>query len=213
MNATTTRHRGVLGLVGCIGLVAAIGGCSQPVADRAPTPDAFAQLVDTYLEGPAADGYGAEQVATLTSARAAGELTFEEYSAAVDASLECIADAGFYVERDPIDESSGYPMANYFYEGPEAGNPVADECIHVNSEAIEAVYQLQPSSVAAANAHLATQTDELGRCLGNEGIEVDFDGLEGDELKEAVHQALNDVLGTAADGSEPALACFSALTK
>jgi len=199
--------------IGAVTAAVCLSGCVQSgEPDTSPT-GAFVELVDSYLDRPGAEDYSAEQVDALEAARDAGELKFEAYAAAVDASLECIADAGFYVERDPIDESSGYPMANYFYEGPEAGNPVADECIHVNSEAIEAVYQLQPSSVAAANAHLATQTDELGRCLGNEGIEVDFDGLEGDELKEAVHQALNDVLGTATDGAEPALACFSALTK
>lgn len=197
-----------------IGVALGASGCSAQAPAPTPSGGPFAQLVDSYLQGSGGEGLADEQVAALENARAAGELTFEQYSAAVDDSLECISDAGFHVERYPTDETGGYPIINYFYEGPEAGNPVADECIHRNSEAIEAIYQLQPSSVEAKNAHLVTVAGDIERCLEEEGTDVDFQGLTGDDLEKAVHQAVNDQLSAAAAaGTNPQMDCFLPLSR
>jgi len=201
-------------LVALIGVVAAAGGCSQQAPAPSPQPDAFSQLVDGYLQDAEADGASEEQIATLKSARAAGKLTFEEYSAAIESTLECIEDAGFHVERNPTGASGGLAMVNYFYESPESGNPVAEVCIRANSEAIEAVYQLQPTSVATKEAHLETQADELARCLEAEGFDVDFAGLTGDELADAIHDVVNEKLAASqAEGSDPQMDCFVPLSQ
>lgn len=195
------------------GLAAILAACAHESTEPAATPDGFTQLVERYLEAPEADAYSAEQRATLERARAAGELTFEEYSAAVDSSLACISDAGFFVDRGEIDTSRGFPELAYFYEGPEEGNPVADACIRLHSEAIEAIYQLQPSSVEAAQVRLSAQAADLEVCLRRAGVEVDFADLEGDELEKAVYDALGDSMKAATTGSEPDLECFAILAE
>ncbi|MCR6713518.1 MAG: hypothetical protein NVV57_12910 [Demequina sp.] len=210
---TASSARGLASVL-LLALAMIASGCSAQQPLPAPSEGAFAQLVDSFVGGSTGQGLSEQQFATLKSAREAGELTFEQYSAAIDASLECISDAGFHVERYPTDDSGGYPIVTYFYESPETGNPVADECIRRNSEAIEAIYQLQPSSVAAKNAHLEVQAGEIARCLEKEGTEVDFEGLTGDDLAEAVHQAVNDQLAAAAaNGTNAQMDCFVTLSQ
>jgi len=161
-------------------------GCTSDAEPAPSATGAFAELVESYLEDPAAAGYSAEQVHLLKSAQQAGELSFEDYAAAVDASLDCIADAGYHVERSTSDADRGYEEVTYFYEGPAEGNPVADQCIYENSQAIEAVYQLQPSSVEASKAHTSAQLAEAAPCLEKLGVTVDSDGLDADEAADAM---------------------------
>jgi len=194
---------GVLSLAGC-------AGHSAPKPTIDPT---FTQLVDAYISQAVADDASEEQLATLRHAKQVGGVTYEEVAQAVDRSLQCIADAGFHVERYGTDDSRGFPMVDYFYEGPPTGNPVADACLREESEALEQLYQLQPSSVAAQNAHLAKVAPRLAECLHAAGVEVDFEGLRGDELGEAIHEAVNVQIEASNDGSSPALACFVMLSQ
>jgi len=188
----------------------AVAGCSSPATPAVSPDGAFTELVDTYLNDSAASGYGDEQVATLEHAREVGSLAYEDYAAAVEQSLDCITAAGYQVERRP-DDSGGVPMVNYSYEGPETGNPVADECIYVHSQAIEAIYQLQPSSVEASQAHLKEVAGQFAACLQAMGIEANFDGLEGDELVEAVHHYDSELALEAVDTGVPP-PCSSAVS-
>lgn len=174
------RLGGLAATCGC-GL-ALLSGCSTAV-DPSPSPTgAFAELVATYLDDPVADVYSEEQVAILTDAREAGALAFEDYAAAVDRTLECISTAGYYAQKDPVDSSRGFPTIGYFYESPEAGNPVAEACILENSSGVEAVYQLQPTSVQAEELMFDDELRALTDCFDRAGIELQEQGLEGRDL-------------------------------
>lgn len=203
--------RATLTGVAIAALAAGAAGCATASVPTPSPADEFAELVDSYLQDPAADDFADDQVATLQQARAAGELTFEDYSAAVDATLECIADAGYYVEKG-VDDSRGFPMVNYGYESPEAGNPVAETCIAAHSTAIEAIYQLQPSSVEAVDHHLEAVAREFAECLRAQGIEADFEGLKGEDLRKAIHHYDSEQALAAAAADDPDYGCSSNAT-
>lgn len=200
-------------LAGGAVLLVVLAGCATDETPAPSEPDEFAQLVDSYLAEAESQGYGAEQVRVLEEAREASELAYEDYATAVDHSLECISAAGFHVERYAPDESRGFLLVSYFYEGPESGNPAAEACIRTHSEAIESVWQLQPVSVAAQNERLEQQVGELKACLAGIGVELGVDGLEGEELNDEVHRVLNEQIEAASAGSDPALECFALLTQ
>ena len=193
--------------------VLVLAGCAGPSVAEPSIDPTFADLVDVYIAQATASDASDEQLATLRHAKEGGRVTYEEVAQAVDRSLQCISDAGFHVERYGADDSRGFPMVNYFYEGPPTGNPVADACLREESEALEQLYQLQPSSVAAENAHLAEVAPRLAQCLHAAGVDVDFEGLRGDELGEAIHEAVNVQIEASDDGSSPALACFVMLSQ
>jgi len=159
-----------------------VAGCSaRDEPGPAPT-DGFSMLIDSYLDAPEAANYDEEQVAALEKARDVGELSFEAYAEAIDRSLECIGGAGFYVKKDPPDDSRGFPTVGYFYEGPEAGNPVADKCIEANSQAVESVYQLQPVSAEAEAKVRLDHIDAVIACLKRSGADAEAEELAADEL-------------------------------
>jgi len=139
-------------------------------------------LASGYLEDAEAHDMDDMQVAVLKRAAAEGAIAFEDYQEAIHRSIECISDAGYHTEIYPADESRGFPVIGYFYEGPESGNPVADACIRMHSEAIEALYQMQPSSVSAQDQVFLDGLDDLEACLARAGVNWDTEGKTVDEL-------------------------------
>jgi len=126
------------------------------------------------------------QVAVLERAKDTGAIAYEDYSAAIDESLDCITAAGFQAERDDPDDSRGFTTVTYSYEGPATGNPVAEACIRAHSGAIEALYQLQPTSAAAAEAMLVKNAALFQECLATHGITFSSEGKTPDEIREEI---------------------------
>lgn len=164
---------------------AALSACtSQPEPSGTPTSslDAFQLLAQGYIDAAEEQGYTDDQVLVLTTARDTGAVPFESYQAAISATLDCVTNAGIHNEVYPVDDARGFPTIDYFVEGPETGNPVADACIRENSEAVEALYQLQPSSVAAEEERFMKALDQVTPCLAGLGIDFETEGLTPDEL-------------------------------
>ena len=163
------------------GLVACGSG---PAPQPSPTTalGSFQLLAQGYLDKAEEQGYSEEQVAIVKRAVETGEVTFEDYKTSLSSALACVTDAGIYNEMYPVDESRGFPYIDYFIQGTETGNPTADACIREDFEAIEALYQMQPSSVDAENSRFEKALDEqIMPCLDKLGLAFDTDGLSADE--------------------------------
>lgn len=166
-----------------VALSVALAGCTGQSPEPSPTAhDDFVILVDSYLNSDAAETFDAEQVDVLTDARSTGLIAFEDYAAAIDRSLDCMDSAGIHTEKYAADDSRGFPVLDYFYESPETGNPVAEECLLVHSAAIEAVYQLQPTSIEAENAVTLERVPALIACLDDLGVDHQMEGLSAAEI-------------------------------
>lgn len=82
-----------------------------------------------------------------------GEVTFEEYEAAIATSLSCLEDAGFDVIGPTHNDRQGFTLIDYSYSefAPgmtrEQGSAVADACLDEHSTMVEAAYQLGPIAV------------------------------------------------------------------
>jgi hypothetical protein len=161
---------------------------------------AFQLLVKGYIGKAKDSGYSDDQVAILQSDLNTGSIAFEGYKTAVTTSLECINLAGIRTQVDMNDQSYGFPFISYSYESPASGNPTAEACIRENSEAVEALYQMQPSSVDAGNQMILDAVPEISECLKGAGIPFDPEGLSADEIATKLHE-MGSEEGFLPDGS------------
>jgi len=204
-----TRRRLIPAVTATLAAAVLLSGCTNGSAPAAEPTDIFSLLVDAYLEDPVAENYSDEQIAILERARDAGELSFEEYAAAVSVALDCISDAGFHVQRDAPDDSRGFLTITYFYEGPEAGNPTAEACLLEHSAGVEAVYQLQPVSADAETALMAESMHDTIACLSEIGITEDFEGLSVDEFNARLGSLLLEAQEISGERARAIAACDS----
>lgn len=185
-----------------------VGGCTSEPIESTPVPSGdFALMAQGYLNQAEELELDERQIAVLERAVTDGMVAFEDYQAAVHTAVDCIAAAGYHTEVTPAEDARGFAVIDYFYEGPEDGNPVADACIRQHSGAVEALYQLQPSSIAAQDRRFLDGLDEVVACLSRAGVEWDTANKTADELKEELLVILqSEPLPT--DGTEgPILSC------
>jgi len=148
----------------------------------------------------ASDGVSPDQLAVLDRAEAAGGLSYEDYAAAIDATLQCMNDAGINVIGPTADDTWGYPRLTYIaqtgimdvtsgsaddgeYEEHVSASPeahdvdprtrVADTCRERNSMYVEYAYDSQPSTIQAYDAVLATKRKAVAACGHEVGIDPD----------------------------------------
>lgn len=165
-----------------------------------PTPEAtvvevgpdplleFRSWVRFFLDDPALEMSDAQR-AMVERALDAGEVPFEDYRAALDATFACFDAAGVsYFEDPPMD--GPIPMIVYGY-GPEAPDEVSTACIERNSGAIEAVYQNQPTATARFEAALP----QLVACLREGGYLLDVPEPTVADAKEAILVAMEEIDG------------------
>ncbi|MGV8979100.1 MAG: hypothetical protein ACOH17_13755 [Cellulomonas sp.] len=147
----------------------ALGGCGG-APETAATSSSDSQLLASARER----GASAEQLAMLEGAK----VTFEQYQAAVDLSIACIRDAGIEVIGDAVTETSGLPSIEYSFAAKSPGRSdeqtlaIADECMVVNSQFVEAAYRTSPGSVEARQAQIDKYRPAIVECLRSNGVSI-----------------------------------------
>lgn len=168
-----------------------LGGCGNTPTEPSPSLSGdFALLAQGYLDRAEELEFDERQIAVLERAVTNGSVAFEDYQAAVHSALDCISAAGYQTEVKPAEDSRGFSFIEYFYEGPEAGNPVADACIRKHAGAVEELYQLQPSSIASQDQVFLEGVDDVVACLSRAGVEWDTANKTVDELKQELLEIL-----------------------
>lgn len=184
--------RGWLGVALAPAMVlAGCGGSSEVVATGDPE---FVHLITSQLSVARAVDASPEQIAVLERAAASGNLEFEAYRQAVEATFQCFRDNDVRYQEFGLDNSAGFPQLKYMYESPPDGpSPVASQCVMNNSRYVEMVYQVQPSSSEASEAAFEAALPVLIPCLREQG----FLGPEEptvDEVHDAIWAVFDNVV-------------------
>lgn len=151
------------------------------LATACGSPDEPAESVDLAPWSLRVDAVLAEvgdipsaQLAVVESARASGGVSFEDYSAAVNATIGCIRDAGVTVDG-PLDEghASGLVLLGY---GVPANDPAAEAvesgCYSQHLHVVDILYQSSPAARALQGEFLEEWREPLVACLEDNGIQV-----------------------------------------
>jgi hypothetical protein len=154
------------------------GGCSSPTPHPTAAPGPFQVVVETAREG----GASSSQLELLLAADAAGEVTFEQLRAAVDATFACLDSAG--IQHSENVTQGPLPQLTYSFASADGSSAVADSCINSHSMYVEWAYQTQPSAQELVDAAFDKKRDEIVACLRQMGIEIDDDASV-DEIKRA----------------------------
>lgn len=162
-----------------IAVAVASVACSDSQARESVDPE-FTRQLDRDIESAQEAGATAEQVAILQEAQETGEITFEAYSEAVDRALRCARQAGVAVQGDSTIEHRGLRLRSYSVpveadpREPLPGYPV-HRCVADHSFWVERMYQLQPVSLEAQEAHYERYRSAIVDCLAEYGVEVEPD--------------------------------------
>jgi len=170
-HAGDRRHgRALMGIAFVAAL--ALGGCTG-------TPEAGNEtsIDPRILEGARSGGADADQLAVLES----GNVTFEQYQAAVDRTITCMRDAGIDVVGDAVTETRGFPEIQYSFATSSPGRTdeqttaIADDCIDSHSKFVEAAYQNAPGALEAQELQFDTYRPAIIECLRQNGVDIDDD--------------------------------------
>jgi hypothetical protein len=163
----------------------------------------FEALARAALEAAPGDGISPQQQAAIERALAAGEVTFEEYRTAQQATFDCFAAAGIRYEESPPAVVDGIPRVEYLFEAPASGeSSVADACILEHSDVVDTLYILQPSSIEAADAAFEASRADAVACLTRHDVEVDA-AAERADLQQAYIAALEEWFELHGDAEPP----------
>lgn len=160
-----------MGALGAVLVLSTLAGCSEASHLEVTGDPEFVQLISSQLALARAADASPEQIAVLENAAASGNLEFEDYKQAVEATFQCFRDNNVQYQEFGIDDSRGFPQLEYMYESPPDGpSPVASDCITANSRYVEMVYQVQPSSYQASDAAFEAALPILIPCLRKQGF-------------------------------------------
>lgn len=179
--AGSRRRGGAWVVLVCVAALA-LGGCGGT-----PGPAAASSIDSQLLASARERGASAEQLAVLES----GTVTFEQYQAAVDLSIACIRDAGIEVIGDAVTEQSGLPSIEYSFavkspgRSDEQTQAIADECMLVNSQFVEAAYRTSPGAVEARQGQIDKYRPTIVKCLRDNGVDIADDAALPDLLAES----------------------------
>lgn len=141
----------------------------------------FAQRLDRDLERAQEAGASTEQLAILREAQETGEISFDVYNEAIDAALRCARESGVAVHDGGTFDHLGLTIRNYSvpYGDADQREPLPSitvhRCVAEHSFWVERLYQLQPASLEAQEAHFEQFRDAIVECLAGYGIEVAAD--------------------------------------
>ncbi len=143
----------------------------------------------------------------LSRAASTGNLSFEEYSQAIDAALGCITDAGVAIYGPKRKDNSGYPRLSYGFaagtgEDGSASTPVPDACIRQHSWYVEMAYSDQPRVQQLLSDSLESKRESVRICAEGAGITADNQLPVRAWLLELVHTSAGRDCVAAADITE-----------
>lgn len=143
---------------------------------------------------PGYENASEEQLAILDD----GEVTFEEYEAAINRSLACMEDAGIGVQGPHRVDERGFTELRYSHSASSPGRTedetlaVSDACLEEHSMVVEMMYQSSPSAVEAQDEQFEQIRGALVQCLEDNGIDVDPDASRDELTTAAVHLLVED---------------------
>lgn len=165
----------VIGLVAVALLAAACSNGSSGAAGSQMTPPSWGEVVDATVEVARKQGASDDQLAVLES----GDVTFQQYEAAVGRTVECLRAAGIDVVGDTVTDASGYPEINYSYAASSAGrtdtetDAISQECIRTHSQFIEGLYRSTPQVQEVVDERFEPYREAVVTCLEDNGEDVD----------------------------------------
>ncbi len=196
---------GTFATVTALASLGLLAGCLPSASD--PASSTISSAAATWDAAAAEDAEYAplDQVSDAQRAALAdGAVTFEEYEAGVQLTLDCMRDAGIDVINDGVDDFGPFPMIYYSYATTAPGltedqtYEISQGCIAENSYYLEAEYQTGAAAQEAIDAYFAEVRDEFIACLEDQGQTVSPDATD-DELRTAA---------MAAGYSSEGLTCF-----
>ena len=122
-------------------------------------------------------GASPEQIAVVEN----GDVTFEDYQAAVGKTIACLRGAGIDVINDAVTTAPGYPVIPYSFGASSTGRTddqtlaIADECIYTNSFFVEGAYARSTAVLEVKDARFAQYRDALVSCIRSHDGQVDDD--------------------------------------
>lgn len=129
----------------------------------------------------------------ISRARSSGSLSYEDYSEAVRATVECIRSAGVAVDGPRAGgHVSGLPILGYGYASDMPnGAGIARSCYRANLFVIDVLYQSSPAAQVIQTEYTDRWRPALAACLDKHGITVDdsLDGLEVAQLSQETRDA------------------------
>lgn len=189
------RVESALSLAAAILLAATAGCTSQPAEAEAASPEevAFVEYARRSLADAEARGASRSQIAALEAVVAVGSVSFETYRTSVEATLACFDEVGIAYTSREAEDGSGVPVIEYSFSGPASGSAVADGCISANSEIVETLYMIQPSTQRLRDASFEKRMDVLIPCLVEAGFvaETEASDISVSEAQEALLTMIN----------------------
>jgi|GEM_PF-5475066 len=173
-----------------IGTLSLLGGCSDPAETSKYEAVWLAELADTIKVADAA-GATDEQRATLARHLESGEpITFEEYSAAVQSTIECARDAGVWIRGPEQTQQNGLFMLSYDYGGPDDADAdrlesLVNACRTLHSGFVEDAYMDGPPALEWIDAQFEAFRPQLIACLKRYGAEIAEDAPR-DEIEQHI---------------------------
>lgn len=168
-----------------------LAGCASVTPSSDGSSSGFEYMITEAKKG----GADPTQIAILEK----GEVSYSDYEAAVNRSLQCMRDAGISV-IDPVpDTSSGIIFLNYSWSPDlpgmtqDQGTALGTDCLNRYSFWVEVLYQVQPSSVEAEEQYFDQYRDAVVQCIRTNGGTVRDDATR-DEAVSASH-AVEDQTG------------------
>ena len=169
-----------------IGLLCMVlAGCTSATPSSGESSPDFGSI--TLKE---AQKYGADpsQITILEK----GEVSYPDYEAAVNRSLQCMRDAGISV-IDPVpNNNEGITLLNYGWSSTlpgmteDQGYALGDDCLKRFSYWVEQLYQLQPSSLEAMERHFDQYRDAVVQCIRTNGGTVRDDATRDEAALAAI---------------------------
>lgn len=180
-----------------VSVLAVLSACATTEGPSSRLDEAGAVVAEALDEARAA-GAGAAQLADLSAAAESGTLSVESAREAARRAVTCMQQAGIEAEylEDTLSHGLVLPgyTAHYDTEVDVQSDLQVEACDEQEFRWVNQVYQLQPSSLEAIDAHVEQRAPAILACLVANGIEASAEET-GAELAQKASQAAYDSLG------------------
>lgn len=174
------RRIGLSALLVCAGVALAscdsLGTGTSDVASQE-----FADRAEAILDEARAAGASDAQMAILEAVADTGVITESDYTGAVNASLQCFAEAGIDYQTSEIDVAGDIRLS-YAYAASDATDPIASTCVSTNSSYVERLYALRPEASEKADRAFKAALPAIIACLNELDLDIDPEATV-DEVK------------------------------
>lgn len=142
-------------------------------------------MANKYLERAQSAAASDAQLASLETAIAEGEVSFELARNALDNYFECLDLVGVHYVFEGTSGGGRFPEIDYSVASIA---PPAESCYEREYKFLDMLYQLQPVADGYADDAIRAHTDEAVDCLADVGYVFDSDPTI-DELRDALFRA------------------------